>query len=43
MCSFKKVCMAMAKNDQLSSKFAAIKQTNAKNGQVSNSSKNGQK
>ena len=38
MCSFKKVCIAMAKNGQLSSKFAAIKLTNTKNGQVSNNS-----
>ena len=29
-------------NRQLSSKFAAIKQTNTQNGQVSNNSKNGQ-
>ena len=37
------MCIATAKNGQLSSKFAAIKQTNSKNGQVSNNSKNGQK
>ena len=33
----------MAKNGQLSNKFAAIKQTNTKNGQVSNNSNKGKK
>ena len=37
------MCIARAKNGQLSNKFAAIKQTNTKNGQVSNNSKNVQK